>query len=172
MGHNLEMEIGWFSKSYWLLCWYRYYILRNENKIWRLILFRLFLLSYSEKSSRLQRLFCNMYPVQKLVAKYRKTSRKAEEEAKRLFYCFVCCAFAESHFSTLANVDKMVKNCNLQKLEWKNSAIDYWKIFATWTSSGNFSSPIFANLQIAIFFQINFCQSRKIGFWKLWHTVV
>jgi hypothetical protein len=53
-----------------------------------------------------------MYPTQKLVAKYRKKSRKAEEEAKRLFYCFVCCSFAEPHFSTLAKVDKMVKNCN------------------------------------------------------------
>ena len=59
--------------------------------------------------------FCNMYPTQKLVAKYRKKSRKAEEEAKRLFYCFVCCSFAESHFSTLAKDDKMVKNGNVQK---------------------------------------------------------
>ena len=70
---------------------------------------------------------------------------KAEEEAKRLFYCFVCCSFAESNFSTLAKVDKMVKNCNLKKLEWTNGAIDYWKNFATWASSGNFSSPIFEN---------------------------
>ena len=59
--------------------------------------------------------FCNMYPTQKLVAKYRKKSRKAEEEAKRLFYCFVCCSFAESHFSTLAKDDKMVKNGNVKK---------------------------------------------------------